>query len=113
MRKSIIYGIKNCNTMQKAFENLNQRGIDFDFHDYKKAGITSEKIQDWFSKLPWEKFINRQGQTWRKLTEEEKEAVQTADDAIRLMIEKPSLIKRPILEIGENLIIGLDQKVYI
>jgi len=98
--------------MQKAFENLNQRGIDFDFHDYKKAGITSEKIQEWFLVQPWEKFINRQGQTWRKLSELEKESVISPAGAIKIMRDKPSLIKRPILELEGELIIGLDPEVY-
>ncbi|MEZ5172910.1 MAG: Spx/MgsR family RNA polymerase-binding regulatory protein [Bacteroidia bacterium] len=112
MAGKIIYGIKNCNTMQKAFESLKKQGIEFEFHDYKKSGISEEKIREWFSKADWEKFINRQGLTWKKLSDSEKEAVKTAEDAIKLMMEKTSLIKRPVLELGKKLIIGLDPKVY-
>jgi arsenate reductase len=113
MAKTIIYGIKNCNTMQKAFESLKNASIEFEFHDYKKSGISAQKIEEWFSIHPWEKFINKQGLTWKKLSDAEKDAVRTPADAARLMMEKPSLIKRPVLEKGKNLVIGLDPEVYV
>jgi Spx/MgsR family transcriptional regulator len=103
-----IYGIKNCNTMKKAFDFLNAKGIAYEFHDYKKSGISSEKIQEWFKVRPWEDFINRKGLTWRKLSEDEKLALQGPVDAIKLMIEKTSLIKRPILETKEKIYLGFD-----
>lgn len=104
-----IYGIKNCNTMKKAFDFLNGKNLDFEFHDYKKAGVSSEKIQEWFKVRPWEDFINRQGLTWRKLSDEEKASVQGPEDAMKLMIEKTSLIKRPILEAKGKLLLGFDE----
>lgn len=95
--------------MKKAFDFLNNQGIDYEFHDYKKAGISEEKIQEWFKVRPWEDFINRQGLTWRKLSDEEKAAVQGPDSAIKLMMEKTSLIKRPILETRGKLLLGFDE----
>jgi arsenate reductase len=106
----IIYGIKNCNTMQKALRFLVEKGSTFEFHDYKKKGVSEEKIKEWFKKEPWEKFINKQGQTFKKLSDEEKASVTNADSAMKLMMEKTSLIKRPILELGQKLYFGFDEE---
>jgi arsenate reductase (glutaredoxin) len=96
--------------MKKAFDFLSENGFKYEFHDYKKLGISESKIKEWFKKEPWEKFINKQGQTFRKLSDDEKSAVTNADSAMKLMIEKTSLIKRPILEIGDKLYFGFDEK---
>jgi arsenate reductase len=109
----IIYGIKNCNTMKKAFDFLEKEGIDYEFHDYKKLGISEDKIKEWFKKEPWEKFINKQGQTFRKLSDEEKASLNNASSAIKIMVEKNSLIKRPILEVGHKLHFGFDEKIWV
>jgi arsenate reductase (glutaredoxin) len=108
-----IYGIKNCNTMQKAMEMLKNQKVTFDFNDYKKSGIAPEKIDQWFSQENWEKFINKNGTTFKKLSDEEKAAVTNAASAKALMLKYNSLIKRPILEYNNRLIIGLDDTVYI
>ncbi len=94
--------------MKKAFDFLDGKGLNYDFHDYKKVGISEEKIQEWFNISPWEKFINKQGLTWKKLSDEEKAAITTPASAIKLMIEKTSLIKRPILELKGKLYLGFD-----
>jgi arsenate reductase (glutaredoxin) len=103
-----IYGIKNCNTMKKAFDFLDGKGLNYDFHDYKKVGISEEKIQEWFKISPWVKFINKQGLTWKKLSDDEKAAITTPESAIKLMMDKTSLIKRPILESKGKLYLGFD-----
>lgn len=108
----IIYGIKNCNTMQKAFERLDEKDIPYTFHDYKKAGIAEAKIREWFSKAPWERFINRQGLTWKKLDESVKSGITGEKAALELMMKHTSLIRRPILETGSRLVIGLDEEAY-
>jgi arsenate reductase len=108
-----IYGIKNCNTMQKAMEMLRNQNVSFYFHDYKKSGISPEKIDDWFSKANWEKFINKNGSTFKKLSEVEKASVTNAGSAKALMLKYNSLIKRPILEFNNQLIIGLNETEYI
>jgi arsenate reductase len=109
----IIYGIKNCNTMQKAFTILTQKGIEYSFHDYKKLGISESKIKEWFEKEPWERFINKQGQTWKKLDDSVKESIKTSNDAIPLMQKYTSLIKRPILESTDKFLIGFEEEVYL
>ena len=108
-----IYGIKNCNTMQKAMEMLKNQNVSFDFNDYKKSGITPEKIEEWFAKESWEKFINKNGTTFKKLSDDEKSAATNASAAKALMLKFNSLIKRPILEHNNHLIIGLEETAYI
>ena len=98
--------------MQKAMEMLKHQNVSFDFHDYKKSGIAPEKIDQWFSQENWEKFINKNGSTFKKLSDEEKAAVTNADSAKALMLKYNSLIKRPILEHNNQLFIGLDEKIY-
>ena len=108
-----IYGIKNCNTMQKAMEILKNQNVSFDFNDYKKSGITPEKIDQWFAHDNWEKFINKNGTTFKKLSDEEKGTVTNSESAKALMLKYNSLIKRPILEHNNHLIIGLDLTAYL
>lgn len=94
-------------------EMLKNQNVSFDFNDYKKSGISPEKINQWFSQENWEKFINKNGTTYKKLSDEEKAAVTNAASAKALMLKYNSLIKRPILEYNNRLIIGLDDTVYI
>lgn len=94
-----IYGIKNCDTMKKAFAWLDRNGVDYAFHDYKKAGADKALLERWSKKLGWETVLNRAGMTFRKLPEKDKEALNEAK-AIRLMLAQPSMIKRPILDSG-------------
>ncbi|GAA0543650.1 Spx/MgsR family transcriptional regulator [Rhizomicrobium palustre] len=94
-----IYGIKNCDTMKKAFTWLEANGVAYDFHDYKKSGVTKAKLTEWCKALGWEKVINRAGPTFRKLPDEDKQDLTQAK-AITLMMGNPSMIKRPIVETG-------------
>ena len=94
-----IYGIKSCSTMKKAFTKLDELGISYDFHDYKKQGIDKETIQRWVNELGIDKVLNKRGTTWRKLDEEQKQAADSnMDKAIDLLIDNTSMIKRPIVE---------------
>ena len=99
--------------MQKAMEILKNQNVSFDFNDYKKSGISPEKIDQWFSQDNWEKFINKNGTTFKKLSEDEKAAATNAAAAKALMLKYNSLIKRPILEHNNHLIIGLDLTAYL
>ena len=94
-----IYGIKSCSTMKKAFTKLDELGVNYDFHDYKKQGIDKESVQRWVNELGIDKVLNKRGTTWRKLTDEQKQAADSdVDNAIDLLIENTSMIKRPIVE---------------
>ena len=94
-----IYGIKSCSTMKKAFTKLDELGVSYDFHDYKKQGIDKDSVQRWVDELGIDKILNKRGTTWRKLTDEQKQAADAnIDTAIDLLIENTSMIKRPIVE---------------
>lgn len=105
-----IYGIKNCDTMKKAFSWLTEHHIPYEFHDYKKVGISEEKIQQWLTQKPWDVLINRAGTTWRKLTDEEK--ATDNHSALLLMMAKPSIIKRPIIEMDKIMGMGFNPDNY-
>jgi len=106
-----LYGIKNCDTMKKARAWLDQRGVEYAFHDYKTAGIERERLERWAKKVGWETLLNRAGTTFRKLPEAEKEGL-TEKKALELMLDQPSMIKRPVLEIGGKLLVGFKPDIY-
>ena len=94
-----IYGIKSCSTMKKAFTKLDELGVNYNFHDYKKQGIDKDSVQRWVNELGIDKVLNKRGTTWRKLTDEQKQAAEdNVNNAIDLLIENTSMIKRPIVE---------------
>ncbi len=94
-----IYGIKSCSTMKKAFVKLDELGVSYDFHDYKKQGIDKATVQRWVDKLGIDKVLNKRGTTWRKLDDSQKQAADASvDHATELLIENTSMIKRPIVE---------------
>lgn len=106
-----MYGIKNCDTVKKAILWLNENKIPFEFHDYKKEGITSAKLKEWHQQVGWETLLNRKGTTYRNLSEDEKK-ITTATAALKIMKEQTSIIKRPVIEGGKNLVVGFDKDVY-
>jgi len=107
-----IYGIKNCDTMKKARAWLDKRGVDCDFHDYKAKGIEREKLEKWAKKAGWETLLNRAGTTFRKLPDKDKTGL-TEKKAIALMLDQPSMIKRPVLELpGGKLLVGFKPDEY-
>lgn len=107
-----LYGIPNCNSVRKARAWLSDHGIDLPFHDFKKQGVSEELLKPWLKQVGRDKLVNRQGTTWRQLTDDAKAAVGDDASAIRLMLEKPSVIKRPVLEKDGKIIIGFDEAVY-
>ena len=106
-----IYGIKNCDTMKKARAWLDARGVAYDFHDYKTAGIAKDKLKGWSDKLGWETLLNRAGTTFKKLPDADKESI-TENKALALMLAQPSMIKRPVLELGGKLLVGFKPEIY-
>jgi arsenate reductase len=107
-----IYGIKNCDTMKKARAWLDKHGVDYAFHDYKSAGIERAQLVDWVKKLGWEALINRAGTTFRKLPDKDKNGLD-AKRAMALMLAQPSMIKRPVLDLGRGkLLVGFAPETY-
>jgi arsenate reductase len=106
-----LYGIKNCDTMKKARAWLEAHKIDYAFHDYKKEGIAPKQLQDWADELGWDVLLNRAGTTFRGLADKDKENL-TEKKAIMLMVSQPSLIKRPVLDLGRKRMVGFKPDAY-
>ena len=102
-----VYGISNCDTVRKARRWLDEHGIAYRFHDFRKDGLNRENVEAWAKELGWEKLLNRRGTTWRQLPESVRDKID-ARSAIDLMLESPALIKRPVVESGSGLLIGFD-----
>lgn len=101
-RTITLYGIPNCDTVKKARSWLAEQGLAYDFHDFKKQGVPAERLPAWMAAVGWEKLLNRQGTTWRKLDEAVKAQAQDAASAAAVMVEHPSVIKRPVVEWPEG-----------
>lgn len=106
-----VYGIPNCDTMKKARRWLEANGVEYEFHDYKKLGAPENKLKSWIRQTGWETVLNKRGTTWRKLDDKVKDNINN-NSAINIMLENPSIIKRPVLESGELLLIGFKQDEY-
>ncbi len=106
-----IYGIKNCDTMKKARAWLDARGVAYAFHDYKTAGIERGMLEAWVREVGWETLLNRAGTTFRKLTDNDK-GVLTERKAVTLMLGQPSMIKRPVLDVGGKVLVGFKPDLY-
>lgn len=100
-----MFGIKNCDTVKKARAWLDERGLDYAFHDYKASGIDRPRLERWVAAVGWEKLLNRAGTTFRKLDEGDKVDLE-ADKAMALMLAQPSMIKRPVVEHAGGLLVG-------
>jgi len=109
--KPVLYGIKNCDTMKKARAWLDEHGVRYVFHDYKVAGIERAALERWIAAVGWETVLNRAGTTFRKLPDARKTRLGERQ-AIELMIEQPSLIKRPVLALGDQLLVGFSPEKY-
>jgi Spx/MgsR family transcriptional regulator len=108
----MVYGIPNCDTTKKAMTWLNKKKISFSFHDYKQQGISKEKLNEWCNKAGWEIIFNKRSTTWRELPEAEQKKITGQPPAIKLMMERNSIIKRPIIEKGNDLIAGFNEEQY-
>jgi len=108
-----LYGIPNCNTVKKARGWLAEHHIEAEFHDFKKHGLDAACAQNWLKQTDWSKLVNRSGLTWRGLSDAQKQLVCDDSSALKLMLEKPSLIKRPLLEQNGKLqFVGFDEAAY-
>ena len=108
-----VYGIKNCNTVKAALDWLKRNKTELEFHDYKAKGITEEKLKEWIKQVGWESLVNKRGTTWRQLDPAVQEKVTNEKEAIKLMMEKTSVIKRPLIEErGKIAALGFDEADY-
>jgi arsenate reductase len=107
----ILYGIRNCDTVKKARAWLDQRGVEYRFHDYKVAGIDMARLDRWCGEVGWEALLNRAGTTFRNLASSEKDFLDERR-AVALMLAQPSVIKRPVAELGGKLIVGFKPDLY-
>lgn len=107
-----VYGIPNCNTVKKAIDWLKHNNLAYEFHDYKKQGITKEKLQEWFAHFGWQTVLNNKGTTWAALTNDEKQKVNTEKKALKFLLENTSAIKRPIIEANSKYLIRFDEDQY-
>ena len=110
-KPATIYGIKNCDTMKKARAWLDDHKVAYAFHDYKTAGIERAKLEGWARAVGWETLLNRAGTTFRKLAEKDRDGL-TEKKAIALMLDQPSMIKRPVLDVGGKLLVGFKPEEY-
>lgn len=110
--KTTLYGIPNCDTVKKARTWLAEHGHDFEFHDFKKQGLDRATAAGWLEQLDWETLVNRKGTTWRKLTDERRAQVVDKAGALELMLENPSVIKRPVLAGTGPLSVGFSPEQY-
>lgn len=106
-----MYGIPNCDTVRKARKFLETNGIEYDFHDFKKQGLTAEIINHWLTSQPIEIIVNKRSTSWKQLSDEQKEALMSGSD-LTVLCELPTLVKRPVLDTGEKLLVGFKEDNY-
>ncbi|MFU8837319.1 MAG: ArsC family reductase [Thiohalomonadaceae bacterium] len=106
-----LYGIKNCDTVKKARKWLDQHSIDYRFHDFRQDGLEPAQLHTWSQAVGWETLLNRRGTTWRQLNQAEREEIDE-DHALMLMHDLPTLIKRPVLEYQDEVVVGFTEKRY-
>lgn len=108
-----MYGIPNCDTVKKATVWLNKNKITFTFHDYKKEGITAAKLKEWCKLKNWELIFNKRSSTWKQVMTAHDGIVNNQAEAIHIMQHHTSIIKRPVIEFNDEIIVGFDEKEYI
>lgn len=107
-----VYGIKNCNTVKKALTWLDENNIAYTFHDYKKEPAALEQLETWEKEISWETLVNKKGTSWRKLSLEEQKNVVDADSANKVLLNNNSMIKRPLIESPNGILLGFDEAEY-
>ena len=109
----IVYGIPNCNTVKKARTWLSDNGLDYEFHDFKKQGISAEKLIEWCAVFGWERVLNKKGTTWKKLSPDLQNGVKDQETAVAILLEYNSAIKRPVIEFnGKAVLLSFDEEAY-
>lgn len=106
-----LYGIANCDNVRKARKWLAERGVDYRFHDFRKDGLDQQRLRAWIAELGWEALLNRRGASWRKLPEAVRDGMDE-EAAVRVMLEQPAIIKRPLLDLGSERRLGFSPASY-
>ena len=106
-----LYGIKNCDTIKKARKWLHENSIDYRFHDFRVDGIDNKLIEDWLKQVDWQILLNTRGTTWRMLPDDHKEGINKAK-AVKIMLENPAIIKRPVLSLKRKFYVGFKEEEY-
>ncbi|MGJ1226879.1 ArsC family reductase [Sphingobacterium siyangense] len=108
-----VYGIKNCNTVKKALTWLEDNNVPFQFHDFKKEGVSVDKLKEWETQVDWQALVNKKGTTWKKLSPETQEQVIDGDSANKVLQENTSMIKRPVIEYNKGILLGFNEAEYV
>jgi arsenate reductase len=106
-----VYGIRNCDTMKKAMRWLDEHGVAYRFHDYRKDGLDIKQLRAWEKELGWEALLNRRGMLWRKLPQATREQIDRVS-ALQCMQDNPGIIRRPVLDLGDRRVVGFDARDY-
>jgi Spx/MgsR family transcriptional regulator len=112
MVEVVVFGIENCDQVRKARAWLRGHGIAFGFHDFRKDGLEAQRLSAWLGRVPWDSLLNRRGLAWRKLDAQRRAAITDQTSAAELMLADPTLIKRPVLQAGDRIIVGFSETLY-
>lgn len=112
MTDIVLYGIENCDQVRKARHWLKAAQVEYRFHDFRRDGLSGELLARWLSHVPWDALLNRRGMTWRKLGESERQRIVDQASAVELMITHPAVIKRPVLQTRDHLLVGFSETVF-
>ena len=107
-----LFGIENCDQCRKARQWLRTRGVSVQVHDLRRDGLSAQMLERWLTRVPWDSLLNRRGQSWRKLEDSQRREVVDRDSLIELLLARPLLVKRPVLEASDRLLIGFSEAVY-
>lgn len=108
-----VYGIPNCDTVKKAIDFLKKNKIDFEFHNYKKDSITAAKLKEWCKQKGWEMLLNKRSSTWKNIMAADNGTVDNEAEAVKIMLAYTSIIKRPVIEYNDTIIVGFNEKEYL
>lgn len=113
MQGPVVYGVENCDQVRKARNWLRARGIEPRFHDFRRDGLTAAMLERWLARLPWDALLNRRGLAWRKLEPQRRARILDKTSAVEAMLADPMLVKRPVIEVGDRLLVGFSEPAYL
>lgn len=112
MTQVVVFGIENCDQVRKARAWLRARSIEYRFHDLRRDGLDAQRLSLWLGRVPWDSLLNRRGMSWRRLDAARRAAVTDQASASELMLEEPLLVKRPVLQMSDQIVIGFSELLY-